>query len=68
MDQIPIIKTPMVMKKFSIKEIEQAIEEKCQKHVVEETCSSWGCVTPHRTEYITPGELLYSLKKIAKNE
>ena len=57
----------MGMKKFSVEELKEIIEEKCYKHVVEETCNSWGCVTPHKTEYIEPGELLYVLRKMEKN-
>lgn len=56
------------MKKFSIEEIGKIIEEKCYKHILEETCNSWGCVTPHRKEYIEPGELLNELKKIERNK
>ena len=53
--------------KFSIKEIEKIIDDECYKHVISETCNSWGCVTPHDTEYITPGELLYVLRKKEKD-
>jgi hypothetical protein len=56
------------MKKFSIKEIEDVIKDHCWEHKIEDTNKSWGDVSVTYTKTINPGELLYALKKIAKNE
>lgn len=35
---------------------------------VEDECNAWGCVTPHYTKMIEPGEIMYHVNKFLGNE
>ena len=55
------------MKKFTVEEIEEIINDKCWKYKIEDV-KSWGDCSVSYTETINPGELLRVLRKKAKNE
>jgi hypothetical protein len=55
------------MKKFSIKEIEGIIKNKCWEYKIEDK-KSWGDCSVSYTKTINPGELLSVLRKIEENE
>ena len=54
--------------KFSIKEIEDIISNSVWAYDYEEDNNSWGDVSSKSMKLINPGELLYMLRKIEKNE